>query len=126
MSNVILVVEDDLLIQKLLTRMIKRSGFGGEIVVFSESAPALQYVDENSSQVVLALLDTMIHPEGDEAFAYALLRRAPHLKIVASSGHSESDLRGPNHFGNVQLAGVLSKPFGVADIKNLFAQLSIS
>ena len=126
MPNVILVVEDDLMIQKLLSRMIMRSGFAGEVAVFSESAPALNFVDENSTQVVLALLDTMIHPEGDKAFAHALLERAPHLKLVASSGHSESDLRGPNHFGDIPLAGVLSKPFGMADIKTLFAQLNIT
>ena len=125
MSNVILVVEDDLLIQKLLSRMIKRTGFTGEVMVFSESEPVLSYLEAHGDQVVLALLDTMIHPEGDRAFAYALLERAPHIKLVASSGHSEADLRGPEHFGDTPLAGVLSKPFGLSDIKSLFADLSL-
>lgn len=125
MSNVILVVEDDLLIQKLLSRMLKKSGFDGEVMVFSESAPALHYVQEHAGRVVLALLDTMIHPEGDQVFAQALIEHAPHIQIVASSGHSESDLRSPQHFGDVPLAGILSKPFGLADIRRLFAQLNL-
>ena len=125
MSDVILVVEDDRLIQKLLSRMIKRTGFNGDVVVFSESEPALQYLEANADQVILALLDTMIHPEGDRAFAYALLERAPHLHLVASSGHSEADLRGPEHFGDAPLVGILSKPFGISDIKSLFARLEI-
>lgn len=125
MSNVILVIEDDLLIQKLLSRMIKRSGFNGEVLVFSESASTLEYLDQNASHVVLALLDTMIHPAGDRAFAQEILNRAPHLKLVASSGHSESDLLGPEHFGDIPLAGVLSKPFGLSDIRALFARLGV-
>ena len=125
MSHVILVLEDDLLIQKLIKRMIKRAGFTGEIEVFSESSDALSYLESNRDCVRLALLDTMIHPEGDEALAYALLERAPHLHIVASSGHSEADLRGPNHFGAAPLTGVLTKPFGLGEIKTLLGELQL-
>ena len=125
MSTIVLIIEDDQMIQKLLTRMIKRSGFGGEVVVFSESGPALEYLEQNAERTSAALLDTMIHPQGDEALAFALLERAPHLKLVASSGHSEEDLRGPTHFGSAPLFGVLSKPFGLTDIKQLFALLDL-
>ena len=125
MSHVILVLEDDQLIQKLIKRMIKRSGFTGEIHIFSESIEAFSYLESHHDRVRLALLDTMIHPEGDEALAYALLERAPHLQIVASSGHSEADLRGPNHFGSAPLTGVLTKPFGLGEIKSLLSELQL-
>ena len=125
MSQIILVIEDDPLIQKLITRMIKRAGFSGETQVFSESGPALTYLEEHRDAVLLALLDTMIHPEGDEALAYALLERAPHIKLIAASGHSESALRGPDHFNSAPLAGVLSKPFGLQDIKALLTEFGL-
>lgn len=125
MSVLILVIEDDPLIQKLLSRMIKRSGFTGEVAVFSESAPALEYLSLNAERAHAALLDTMIHPEGDEALAFAILERAPNIKVVASSGHSEESLRGPDHFGTAPLFKVLSKPFGLSDIRTLFQELEL-
>ncbi len=125
MEKVILVIEDDRMIQRLLSRMIKRAGFEGRTEIFDNSEDVFTFIAQSEDQIVLALMDTSIHPDGDAALAQELLRLCPHIHLVASSGHSEEDLRGPLHFGGVDLAAVLSKPFGMQDIKDLLANLSL-
>ena len=126
MSKVILLAEDDRMIQRLLKRMIKRAGFEGDIEVCEDSRAALNFIEETSAEIVLALMDTSLHPEGDAAFAEEIKKRIPSIKLVASSGHSESDLRGPSHFGDIDLDGVLSKPFGMQDVKELLSRLGLT
>lgn len=125
MEKVILVIEDDRMIQRLLSRMIKRAGFEGRTEIFDNSEDVFTFIAQSEDQIVLALMDTSIHPDGDAALAQELLKLCPHIHLVASSGHSEEDLRGPFHFGGVDLAAVLSKPFGMQDVKDLLANLSL-
>lgn len=122
--GVILVAEDDPMIQKILSRMLKRSGFEGEVVVFDVASEALAYATKAGGALDLVLMDTNLHEEGDAAFFHQMKAIAPEAPIVASSGHSEEELRGPRHFGGCELFAVLSKPFGLQDIKALIASLS--
>ena len=122
--GVILVAEDDTMIQKILSRMIKRSGFEGEVVIFDAGPEALSYAQQVGGALDLVLMDTNLHPEGDAAFFQQMRALAPETPIVASSGHSEDELRGPLHFGDSELYMVLSKPFGMKDVKALIASLS--
>lgn len=121
MSQIILVADDDPMIQKLISRMIKRVGFQGEVQVCSDGASAVSYAAETTQAISLALLDTSLYAEGDAALALALQSHQPTIKIVASSGHSPEELEGPRHFQGVHLDGILSKPFGVKDVKELLA-----
>ena len=125
MEQVALLIEDDNMIQRLLARMIKRSGFSGRIEVFDNSESLFQFIQQCHDQIVVAFIDTSIHPEGDAALGNALRSEVPTIKLVASSGHNEVDLRGPQHFGGVELDGVLSKPFGMRDVKELLSNLNL-
>lgn len=125
MEKIILIIEDDRMIQRLLSRMIKRSGFEGKTEIFDNSEEVFTFIKQSEGQIVLALMDTSIHPEGDAALAQELLKLCPAINLVASSGHSEEDLRGPQHFGGIDLVAVLSKPFGMQDVKDLLASLNL-
>ncbi|MAD61165.1 MAG: hypothetical protein CMH49_06610 [Myxococcales bacterium] len=125
MEKVILIIEDDQMIQRLLSRMIKRSGFAGQTEIFDNSEEVFTFVRQSEDQIVLALMDTSIHPNGDAALAQELLKLCPEINLVASSGHSEEDLRGPQHFGGIDLVAVLSKPFGMQDVKDLLVSLNL-
>lgn len=125
MQQIVLLIEDDKMIQRLLSRMIKRSGFNGQVEVFDNSKEVFHFIAQCSDPIVIAFMDTSIHPEGDEALGYALKAQVPNIKLVASSGHSEDDLRGPYHFGTLDLDGVLSKPFGMQDVKDLLSTLNL-
>ena len=126
MEKVILIIEDDRMIQRLLSRMIKRSGFAGKTEIFDNSEEVFTFIRQSEDQIVLALMDTSIHPDGDAALAQELLKLCPEINLVASSGHSEEDLRGPQHFGGIDLAAVLSKPFGMQDVKDLLVSLNLT
>jgi DNA-binding NtrC family response regulator len=122
--GVILIAEDDPMIQKILSRMLKRSGFEGEVKVFDAATDALSYATEVGGALDLVLMDTNLHAEGDAVFFHQMKAIAPETPIVASSGHSEDELRGPRHFEGCALHSVLSKPFGMQDVKALIASLS--
>jgi CheY-like chemotaxis protein len=121
----IVVAEDDKMIQKLLARMIKKAGYLGHIEVCDRAKSALDFVAYVVGQIDLVLVDTGLHEEGDAAFFHALKTIATDAPIVASSGYSEDQLRSPKHFKDCKLAAVLSKPFGLQDIKDLLKDLSL-
>ena len=121
----ILVAEDDKMIQRLLARMIKKAGYPGHIEVCDRAKNALEFVAYVDGQVDLVLVDTGLHEEGDAAFFHALKSIATQAPIVASSGYSEDQLRSPKHFQDCDLTAVLSKPFGLQDIKDLLKDLSL-
>ena len=125
MEQVALLIEDDHMIQRLLARMIRKSGFNGRVEVFDNSDSVFQFIAQCNDQIVIAFMDTSIHPEGDAALGHELKDKLPSIKLVASSGHSEEDLRGPQHFDDVELDGVLSKPFGMRDVKELLGKLNL-
>jgi DNA-binding response OmpR family regulator len=122
--GLILVAEDDPMIQKILVRMIKRSGFEGVVQVFDQALDALAFAERVEGALDLVLMDTNLHPEGDAAFYHQMRALSSEVPIVASSGHSEEQLRGPHHFEGCELYQVLSKPFGMGDVKALIASLS--
>jgi CheY-like chemotaxis protein len=119
----ILLAEDDPMIQKVLARMITRAGYEGAVEVFADAAAALEFTARVGGALDLILVDTNLHDDGDAAFFHALRALAPATPIVASSGHSEEQLRGPDHFAGCDLHRVLSKPFGLQDVKDLIASL---
>ena len=125
MSGIILIAEDDKMIQKILPRMIKRSGYTGEVKVCPNSQVALATAESFEGDVDLVLMDTGLHPQGDAAFFYEVKELKPNTPIIASSGYSEDILLGSRHFEGCQLHGVLSKPFGMQDVKRVLIELSL-
>ena len=125
MTRVIIVAEDDPLIQKLISRMIKRAGFDGLVEVFNDAYSTFEFIESTDDQIVLALLDTNLHQDGDAAFARDLRQQVPDIKIVASSGHAQDELMRPQHFDNEPLDGFLSKPFGLRDVNSLLKELGL-
>ena len=126
MHGMMLMAEDDPMIQKILARMIKRAGYGGRVEVCEDAVSALSFAEASGGAIDLILLDTNLHEESDAAFFHQLRALAPSTPIVASSGHDEAELRGPHHFGGCELYSVLSKPFGLQDVKDLILGLGLS
>jgi CheY-like chemotaxis protein len=125
MFGMVLLAEDDAMIQKILTRMIKRSGYAGEVKIFAEALDALNFVETIDGKLDLAFMDTGLHPSGDAAFYHAFKSIAPNTPVIVSSGYSEDILRGDSHFGGCDIQGVLSKPFGLKDVRNLIESLGL-
>jgi DNA-binding response OmpR family regulator len=122
----ILVAEDDKMIQKILVRMMKRSGYDGVVHVFEDAESALECAQEHNGDLDLILIDTGLHHSGDQAFFNALRALAPTTPIVASSGYSEEILQSDKHFRGCDLAHILCKPFGLKEIKALLSSLNLN
>ena len=125
MFGTILVAEDDKMIQRILVRMMKRSGYSGDVHAFEDAESALECAQEHNGKLDLILIDTGLHNEGDRAFFEALKSIAPETPIVASSGYSEDILQSEKHFGGCDLAHILCKPFGLQEIKALLSSLNL-
>ena len=125
MHGVIILAEDDPMIQKLLSRMIKRSGYTGEVHTCTDAISALDFASANATKIDLILMDTGLHENGDAAF-FAEMRAIVHsAPIYVSSGYSEDIIRSDTHFGPSEINGVLSKPFGMSEVKTLLTQLQL-
>ena len=118
-AQMVLIAEDDMMIQKLLKRMFKRAGFPGECVVVSTGTDAVASLQAHREEVVVALLDTGLAGYNDAGLFDALRAISPALPIFASSGYSPEELKGPRHFDGRALAGFLSKPFSMNDVRAL-------
>ena len=125
MLGYLLIAEDDQMIQKLLTRMVKRAGYAGHIEVCEQANTALEFVQQVEGKLDLVLMDTGLHPQGDAAF-FRAIKSMSEVPIVASSGYSEDLLRSDKHFDDCELTAILSKPFGLKDIKKLLENLSLA
>ena len=126
MFGTILVAEDDKMIQRILVRMMKRSGYTGVVQVFEDAESALACAQEQNGQLDLNLIDTGLHQEGDRTFFESLRVLAPTTPIVASSGYSKEILQSDKHFGGCDLAHILCKPFGLKEIKDLLSSLNLN
>ncbi len=62
----ILVAEDDPMVQRILVRMIKRSGYLGEVLIGNDAFEAIQLAQDHQSQTIdLIFVDTGLYPQGD-------------------------------------------------------------
>jgi hypothetical protein len=86
-NELILVVEDELPVRMVVTRLLQRSGYQ---VLTAQSGPeALNIWKDNQSRIRLLLTD-MVMPDGmtGRELAAAIRSQAPRLPVVYSSGYS--------------------------------------
>ena len=126
MSGIIILAEDDPMIQRLLSRMIKRSGYSGNVQTCNDANSALKFASENSNSIDLILLDTGLHEKGDAIFFEEMRLIITSAPIFISSGYSEDIIRSDTHFGSSEISGVLSKPFGMNEVKELLTELHLT
>jgi CheY-like chemotaxis protein len=122
----ILIAEDDQMVQRILVRMIKRSGYQGEVLVANDADEAIQFAQDHHTQGIdLIFVDTGLYPQGDQAFFDALKSICHETPILVSSGYGEDIIRTVNYFGDKPISGVLSKPFGMAEVKEVLVRFSL-
>ena len=122
----ILVAEDDPMVQRILVRMIKRSGYLGEVLIGNDAFEAIQLAKDHQSQTIdLIFVDTGLYPQGDQAFFDALKAICANTPILVSSGYGEDIIRTVHYFGDKPISGVLSKPFGMAEVKDVLTQFQL-
>jgi DNA-binding NtrC family response regulator len=118
----ILLVEDDVSINHLTTRILERAGYA--VVAFTEPVPALEHFLSCNGAFSAAITDlTMIEMSGTE-LAEKIWARRPTFPIILSSGYV-----GPEAEEDAKKAGffaLLEKPFSAEHLVDLVGRAALA
>jgi CheY-like chemotaxis protein len=110
-GRLILVVEDDDVLRRSVTRMLEH--LGQRVVAVADGVEAVEVFRRRGSQIDLVLLDvSMPRQSGAQTFA-ALRKLAPGVKVLLSSGYHEDHVEPALRAG---AQGFLPKPYTLAQL----------
>jgi DNA-binding NtrC family response regulator len=103
----LLLVEDEVAVRTMLTRILERAGFA--VLSADGPAAALKLVEQESRPIDLLITDVVLREMGGPAFAQSLQQKLPGLKVVFMSGYTDEAIA---RQGVIQKgAPLLEKPF---------------
>ena len=112
-AGTILLVDDEQTIRALGKLMLEKLGF--VVVTAEDGRQACEIYGRQKERINLVLLDmTMPHMNGEEAFR-ELRRINPAVKVVISSGYTESEII--SRFAGKGVAGFVQKPYTLAVLR---------
>lgn len=112
-TGTVLVVDDEATIRSVATRMLEKLGF--KVLVAEDGAVGVDLFREHAPTIVCVLLD-MTMPNLDGVATFRALRRIKRdVQVILMSGYNEQDVT--SQFAGKGLAGFLSKPFTVEDLR---------
>jgi two-component system, cell cycle sensor histidine kinase and response regulator CckA len=118
-EGTILLADDEASLRALGARMLERLGF--EVVTASDGREAVEIYAARRGEISVVILDlTMPYLNGAEAFA-TLLRMDPGVRVILASGYAHEDVAA--RFAGTGLAGVLQKPYALAQVRQVLAGL---
>jgi PAS domain S-box-containing protein len=115
-SSTILLVEDDVMIRKLIVAGLRRFGHNVEEVTSGEQA--LAFLTEHPDEIALVLTDIVMSGIDGVTLANRVAQTYPKLPVVLMSGYTDngsSELSQPRPF--------IAKPFSPKDIAALLEQI---
>ena len=114
----VLMVEDEILISRLIAEVLSESGFAVHAVAAGEDA--LRYIESGAAVDVLFTDINLLGPMDGSVLARAVRAQRPELPIVYCSGcYSPSALTPP-----VPRSLFVKKPYNPADLCQLLARLT--
>ncbi len=111
----LLIVEDELPVQKMMQRILKLAGF--EVLVAANGREALNVFAEAGEKVDLVITDIVMPEMGGLELAARLWEKRPELKVVLSSGYGEQALEHTS-FPREKVR-VIGKPFPTDQLLSL-------
>jgi PAS domain S-box-containing protein len=113
-NTTILLVDDEETIRATGKMLLTRLGFN--VLLANDGREAIGVYEQHRNEIVGVLLDlTMPHLNGEETFR-ELRRLNPKVKVVMSSGYSETDVS--SRFMGKGLAGFIQKPYTRTELAN--------
>ncbi|MDG1478576.1 MAG: response regulator [Myxococcota bacterium] len=103
----LLIAEDNLIVQRLLNRILRWAGY--EILMANDGLEAIELFKNHGSMIRLVLLDmSMPRMDGKEAFQH-IRSINPSIPILLSSGFNEQEAT--THLSGQNLTGFIQKPY---------------
>ncbi len=111
-AGLVLIVDDDETVRAVARQALETGGY--EVIEARDGRFAVDQVRAHGSAIAMVLLDmTMPHMGGQEAFR-AMRQVLPDLRVVLSSGYSETEALG--RFEGDGLKGFIQKPYAPRDL----------
>jgi len=108
-DDCVLIVDDDELLRRVLTRGMRAAGF--EVLQAGNGRDAIEIFERDASRIDCVLLDlSMPELDGEETFR-ELEKIKPDLRVVVTSGYAEEEI--VSRFDGAGFAGVLRKPTSI-------------
>jgi signal transduction histidine kinase/CheY-like chemotaxis protein len=115
-SERILVVDDEVSLVEMMTRMLERLGYA--VVTATRSSEALQLVQRQPDRFDLVITDMAMPEMAGDRLAGKILSRRPDMPVILCTGHSDRiDAEGAAKLG---IAGYFMKP---CDMKTLATEV---
>jgi DNA-binding NtrC family response regulator len=116
--NTILVIDDETGIRMITERILTMLGY--QVVLARNGKEGIALFQRHAAELCGVLLDLTMPDIDGEATFYALHGINPHVPIIVMSGHGEHEIN--RRFGKEGLAGFLSKPFMIEELRAKLAQ----
>ena len=118
-EGTILLADDEESVRAVAALMLERLGFS--VITAADGREAVEIYRARAAEIDLVVLDmTMPHLDGSQAFAELRLI-SPDVRIILASGYSQEDVA--TRFRGKSVAGVLQKPYTLAQMKDLFMKI---
>ena len=114
--SIVLVIDDDPMIRKLLGRMLIIKGYDALLV--NGGLEAIEKIPELPEEIFV-ILDLSMHGMSGEETLIELHEKCPKWKIILSTGFGDS--LDTQHFSNLGVYKFLNKPF---EMEELFEALT--
>jgi len=106
-TGTVLVVDDERMVREMVKRALERHGY--TVLLADSGLAAIDVLRRHPGEIALVLLDlSMPHMNGEEALP-ELRKIRPEVKVVVSSGYSESEAMAL--FKGQRVAGFIQKPY---------------
>ena len=117
----VLIADDERDIATLLARIMTPLGLTP--IVVNNGSDAIIEAQTYAQELCLAILDIQMPGTNGVDAAIAIYQLLPHVPIVLMSGGIPLNLT--TRIGQVQLAGMLTKPFSLQEVRILLSQLGL-
>jgi CheY-like chemotaxis protein len=114
----ILVADDEEVVRSMARRILEQAGF--DVLTAADGRDAIDCFRECAAEVSAVLLDLTMPRLGGEEALRVLRQIRPEVRVVITSGYSESDI--VSRFQGQELDGFLQKPFRPADLVERIVQ----
>ena len=118
----VLIADDEAVIGRIVSRVIIPLGLTPTIV--HDGAQAIAAVREYADQLCCALVDISMPGIGGVEAAQIIQRMLPNLPIVLMSGSLSNQVK--QQIDQLQVAGMLPKPFTIDELRALLARLGLA
>jgi len=119
-ENTILVVEDEIVLQELMSEILERGGF--RVLQASDGQEALEIFQVNREEITVVIIDLGLPKISGDDLYHRIIEIEPEINIIVTSGYLEQGLE--EELGRRSRSRYLMKPFKITMLQEIIAELT--